>query len=199
MSGAIGGVISSVAEGVQALGTSVKEAAEGDWGEAGKQFARAGLEAAGIAGQALAGPGGPAVESIQESIEGALDSAALEKGTGDAPPPTGGGASFDVGGMLSGAAEGALGSIGGAGGALGQVLGGSGGSIGKVLGAVTGGGGAGSGLEEMLGGVLESGQIGGFTSKVSDVGEAAGMLEALGEGGSEVADELLHASVGRRS
>jgi len=179
MGGPIGGVISSVAEGIDALGKSIKNAAEGDWGEAGEHVARVGLEAAGIAGTAL---GGPLGETLQEGIEGVLDSAGLEQGTGDVPAPGGGGGGFDMPGMLSGAADGVLGSLGG-------------GALGKILGAVGGGGGSvAGGLEKMLDGMPGSGQIGEFGARLGNFGEAAELLDDLATDGDEVADQMLNAA-----
>ena len=86
------GLIGSVVEGLKSVGESIGHAVKGEWKEAGKDFAKAGLEAAGIAGSVLAGP---QMEALQEKIEKGLDAGLLKEkgapgGAGDVPPPKGG-------------------------------------------------------------------------------------------------------------
>lgn len=191
----IGKVINSVAEGVESLGKSVEATIEGNFEKAGKNLARAGLEAAGIAGSVLTGP---AAEVVQEGIEGALDNAALERSSGDVPGPGGDGANWSIPNLVSGAtggaAEGAAG-VGPGGGAvgaveniLGAVSGGGSGAVGDVIGDVAGG------LEEVggsVGDLLE----GGVGAKMSAVGEAADLLGDLGASEAAVGDKLLSAGI----
>jgi hypothetical protein len=192
----IGKVINSVAEGVESLGKSVEATIEGDFGKAGKNLARAGLEAAGIAGSALTGP---AAEVVQEGIEGALDNAALERSSGDVPGPGGDGANWSIPNVVSGAAGGAAAGAAGAGpggGAvgsvenlLGAVSGGDSGAVGDVIGEVAGG------LEEVEGGSVGELLEGGVGAKMSAVGEAADLLGDLGASEGSVADKLLSAGI----
>jgi hypothetical protein len=189
----IGKVINSVAEGVESLGKSVKATIEGDFEKAGKNLARAGLEAAGIAGSVLTGP---AAEVVQEGIEGALDKASLERSSGDVPGPGGDGANWSipnlVSGVMGGIGEGAAGAGVGGGGAvekiLGAVSGGDSGAIGDLLGDVAGG------LEDLDDGIgdLLDGVLG---DKMSAVGEAADLLGDLGASEGSVADKLVSAAI----
>ncbi len=218
----IGNAIGSVTEGIGALGESVKSAIDGDGAEAGENLARFGLEAAGIAGTALTGP---AAEVVQEGIEGALDNAVLERGTGDVPGPEGEGADWSIPNLLSGAVSGTaegLGAGGGTGGAIGELLGRggeAGGSLGKILGAAgglegAGGGEGGEGLGELFGaagggGGSEGGPgelLGAFggdgggggkglSEQMSSFGQAADLMSGLGSSEGQVADKMLSALV----
>lgn len=187
MGGIGGGLIDSVTEGVEALGGSVKHAIEGDWEEAGKDFARVGLEAAGIVGQQFLGPG---AEIAQETIEGALDNAVLERGTGDVPGPKGKGADWSVGNLLSGAADGAFSSVSN------QYMGGQG-TMGKLLGAAGGGGGAGGagGLQDLFSSFLSSGEAQQFSGQLGDFSDAVNMMNSLDSSAGDVSNRMLSASV----
>lgn len=159
--GIIQGAVSSITEGGSALVHSVKHAVQGEWSKAGENFARAGLEVGGMAASAVVGPG---AEVGQEAIEGALDNAVLERGTGDVPSPRGTDWSFEnlMNGAVDGASNSALGVFGG--------MAGGAGSLGKVLGAASGGQGGG-GLKGMVGSVAGDETGGGLSAKLGAVGE----------------------------
>jgi hypothetical protein len=176
MGSSMQGLVGSIKEGTQALTQSIGHAVKGDWEEAGKDFARVGLEAAGAAGTVFLGPG---AEVAQEAIEGALDNAVLERPTGDVAGP-GGGADWSVDNLLAGAVE------GGAESAMGVFGGMSGGSssLQNVMGAVGGSGGGGGSLEQLLGGALGggsggSGSVEALAGSLSNAGDAAGLMGNL--------------------
>lgn len=188
MGGIVGNAIGSITEGGGALMESVKHAVSGELGEAGKDMARAGLEAGGLA--ATFAGAGPAGEMAQEAIEGALDNAFLERGKGDVPGP-GGGADFSIGNLFQGAVQGA---VGGAGGGVFGGMAGGGGALGKVLGIASGGGGGGGGLQSMLGGLAGGGGGGGgLLGGLANLGQGTQLLNNL-LGAQEAANGRVQSS-----
>jgi len=188
--GLIGNAINSIKEGVSSLGQSVSHAVQGEWEEAGKDFARFGLEGAGIAGTVFLGPG---AEVGQEAIEGALDNAVLERRTGDVPGP-GGGSDWSpdnlLEGAIDGAKDGAMGVFGG--------MPGGGDTLGKVLGAAGGSGGGGGPLKSILGGMFggsgsNSSNLGGLLQNLTDLSGGMQKMNQM-QGSSELAKLFVKTS-----